>query len=274
MNWLCWHVGTVTDPKFGRIAADCRTPLPNVIALWAMILESARDGRGAYSLVPGDAAFALGIGEQTIIDIHERMIQRGLVDGFTVQKWTERQGQSNAERAREWRERRKANPEQAERSRTSPNVAERSQTIQTDTHTDTHTDIHTDKDTTSHYASDGGLAERVEAALYQDLPVFGLTAACDMLTGEGFTEGELIEAARSIAARGKRRVSANYFIQAARGMKDDANRPVAPRKPRYNPADASSPDAVAERRAALARGFSAAFPDRRTDHGNTEGETP
>lgn len=133
MNWLCWHVGTVNDPKFGRIADVCRTSRANVIAVWAVILENARDGRGIYTLTYDDAAYALGIDVAVVENIHLAMKDRGLVDGQMVCKWSERQGNSNSERAREWRERR----------RTSPNVAsvqEQSRTIQTDRQTYTQTE--------------------------------------------------------------------------------------------------------------------------------------
>ena len=267
MNWLCWHVGTVTDPKFGIIAAKCKTPRANVIALWAMILESARDGKGVYSLAPEDAAFALGIEEQTVIDVHEHMIDRGLVDGERVQKWIERQGQSNSERAREYRERQKAHAqqsEQTERSRTSANVGERRQTEQTDT-TDRQTEIRdslTDNNTNPAREKIHALASEIEAIVVAPPEfAFGLPSAVEMMFREGHTELEIMDAARVIAAQGKPIKNPRYLVTTVRNRKSDATRQTpSPRKPRYNPADASSPDAVAERRAALARGMRAILP--------------
>lgn len=267
MNWLCWHVGTVTDPKFTAIAKATKAPRMLVLCAWAYLLELGKENDGDVSTRDVEScAILFDAKDSEIASIFAAFETRGMIDADgMLASWSERQNQKSTDRVRAFRARVKRNETHETVSSVSP-FHETHETGQTDRQTN----IQTDKDTT-HYTRANDLAERVEAALYQDLPVFGLTAACDMLTGEGFTEGELIEAARSIAARGKRRVSANYFIQAARGMKDDANRPVAPRKPRYNPADASSPESVAERRAALARGFSAAFPDRRTDHGNPEG---
>ena len=261
MNWLCWHVGTVTDPKFGRIADALKTPRVNVIGVWAVVLEKAKDGRGLYSLNSKDAGYALGITPDLVDRIHAEFQAEGLVDCGEVVNWEKRQHGGSAKRmaAKRARDAAASQPEQRDA------VTERDVTLRHVSPTDrqtVQTDIQTDRQTTTHYAA-SDLSERVEAALCQDMPVFGLTAACDMLMGEGFTESDILDAARSIAARGKRRVNPNYFIQAARGMKDDASRPTpaqSPRKLRYNPADTSSPDAVAERRSKIAAGMREAFP--------------
>jgi uncharacterized protein YdaU (DUF1376 family) len=90
---------------------------------------------------------------------------------------------------------------------------------------------------------------------------FGLPSALEMMFREGHTELEIMDAARVIAAQGKPIKNPRYLVTTVRNRKSDATRQApSPRKPRYNPADASSPDAVAERRAALARGMRAILP--------------
>jgi uncharacterized protein YdaU (DUF1376 family) len=90
---------------------------------------------------------------------------------------------------------------------------------------------------------------------------FGLPSAVEMMFREGHTELEIMDAARVIAAQGKPIKNPRYLVTTVRNRKADAARQTpSPRKPRYNPADASSPDAVAERRAALARGMRAILP--------------
>ena len=105
MNWLCWHIGTVTDPKFGRIAQICKTSRATVIAVWAVILEGAKDGRGAYSFDAEDTAFSLDIDPILTDQIHKVMISRGLVDGENVLKWQSRQHGTSTERVRKHRKR-------------------------------------------------------------------------------------------------------------------------------------------------------------------------
>ena len=261
MNWLCWHVGTVTDPKFGRIADALKTPRVNVIGVWAVVLEKAKDGRGQYSLNSKDAGYALGIAPDLVDRIHAEFEGEGLVDCGEVVNWEKRQHGGSAKRMAAKRARDAAASQQEQSDAVTESDVTLRHVTPTDRQTDS-TDRQTDKDTT-HYARASNLAERVEAALEQDMPVFGLTAACEMLMGEGMTESDLMDTARSIAARGKRRVNQNYFIQAARGMKDDATRPIppaGPRKPRYNPADATSPESVAERRSKIAAGMRETFP--------------
>lgn len=89
---------------------------------------------------------------------------------------------------------------------------------------------------------------------------FGLPSALEMLFREGHTELEIIDAARVIAAQGRPIKNPKYLIATVRNRKADASRPSPPRKPRYNPADASSPESVADRRSKIAAGMRAAFP--------------
>lgn len=81
---------------------------------------------------------------------------------------------------------------------------------------------------------------------------FGLRTMVEMLLSEGHTEAELREAATCAIGRDPK--NPNYLRNTVRGRRDDAAR-TPPRKPRYNPTDASSPDAVRERRTGILAGF-------------------
>jgi hypothetical protein len=108
-----------------------------------MILESAKDGAGEYTLNPDDAAYVLGIEAQDVIDVHEHMVDRGIVDGMTVCNWEGRQHAKSTERVRKHRERTKRD----ETDETVSSVTKRSIVTETDeTSTDRQTDIQTKKE--------------------------------------------------------------------------------------------------------------------------------
>ena len=41
MDWFRWHHGSVTDPKFQLVARQAGASLPDVLAVWAYLLETA-----------------------------------------------------------------------------------------------------------------------------------------------------------------------------------------------------------------------------------------
>lgn len=146
MNWLCWHVGTVTDPKFRLIAKRTKTQPGVVVAIWAYLLELAGGGkeRGSIASFDGEIAEeALGFDAELIRDVLQEFQSRGLVDGEQISKWKDRQNVTNAERAREWREQRKAQREQNEQNDVREHT--RSFANATDIQTDK-TDIQTKKE--------------------------------------------------------------------------------------------------------------------------------
>jgi hypothetical protein len=140
MNWLCWHVGTVTDPKFGRIADACKTARVNVIGVWAVILEKAKEGRGLYSLDADDAGYALGIAPGLVEQIHAELQAKGLVDCGEVVNWEKRQHGGSAKRMAAKRARDAATPPAAQ----SDDVTESDVTLRHVTPTDRQTDTQTD----------------------------------------------------------------------------------------------------------------------------------
>jgi hypothetical protein len=48
MNWLCWHVGTVTDGRIRLAARRANQPTIAAVALWAAIVEDAGDHDGRF----------------------------------------------------------------------------------------------------------------------------------------------------------------------------------------------------------------------------------
>lgn len=112
MNWLCWHVGTVTDPKFAVIARRCNTTPANVIAIWAFLLERGAHGRvrGEFGKIdPEDCASCLGIEEETIGRVLTTLDIKALTSCGKVVNWDKRQNNASGERVRRYREKLVAN---------------------------------------------------------------------------------------------------------------------------------------------------------------------
>lgn len=125
-QWLRWWHGTATDPKWRTVSRRAGQPIPNVLAVWCLLLESASENateRGRThewsNEVAGDA---LGIEPATVGAIVDAM--QGLVlDGDKLAGWEKRQPKredGGAERAKAWRENAR------ERKRTQRNAPEQS----------------------------------------------------------------------------------------------------------------------------------------------------
>lgn len=112
MDWLRWHAGTVTDPKWRAVAADSGQPVHAVIAVWALMLETASTASERGTLEGWRdrvVAVALDISTEAVEAI--RMAMQGLVlEGDRLTGWERRNPKredGSAERARAWRERQK-----------------------------------------------------------------------------------------------------------------------------------------------------------------------
>lgn len=46
IDWFRWHHGSVTDPKFQLVARKSGASLPDVLAVWACLLETASQNGG------------------------------------------------------------------------------------------------------------------------------------------------------------------------------------------------------------------------------------
>lgn len=113
IDWFRWHHGSVTDPKFGLIAKKAGARVGDVIAVWALVLESAsaNDDRGTVGKIDAEAIeFLLGLDDGLVYKILDAMTQRGLLGtGGRVESWDKRQPKREddtaAERKRRQRER-------------------------------------------------------------------------------------------------------------------------------------------------------------------------
>lgn len=113
IDWFRWHHGSVTDPKFGLIAKKAGARVGDVIAVWALVLESAsaNDDRGTVGKIDAEAIeFLLGLDDGMVHKILDAMTQRGLLGtGGRVESWDKRQPKREddtaAERKRRQRER-------------------------------------------------------------------------------------------------------------------------------------------------------------------------
>lgn len=117
IDWFRWHHGTVNDPKFQLIARRSSASVAEVVAVWALLLESASAAqeRGRVGSQDFEAIdCALGMDDGRAEAIYSQMQARGLIsDDGTLSKWSDRQparerdGDSSAERVRRHRERKR-----------------------------------------------------------------------------------------------------------------------------------------------------------------------
>lgn len=116
MQWFRWHHGSVTDPKFNLVARKAGASLPEVLAVWAFLLEtaSASTERGNFGEVDCEAVDCLfGMDDGKTALILEQMSQRGLIESGSVSSWEkrqpkrEREDDSSTERSRAFRQRKR-----------------------------------------------------------------------------------------------------------------------------------------------------------------------
>lgn len=92
MDWLRWHHGTVTDPKWRVIARKSGCHLATVICVWAAMLEHGCKHKGKLThWNDEDCAEALDIAPQDVAKIRLAMQGRLLV-GSNITGW--RRGKS------------------------------------------------------------------------------------------------------------------------------------------------------------------------------------
>lgn len=144
MDWLRWWHGTVTDPKFQRIARMADSTVGEVLAVWACLLESASavpecgatvtacdvtcDGSdaGVTHVTRGDVSnfdcddhdVLLGFSDGKCAQIVAALAERGMISAGRLASWDERQPalrdsagkrqSSSAARTAAYRQRKKA----------------------------------------------------------------------------------------------------------------------------------------------------------------------
>lgn len=137
IDWFRWHHGSVTDPKFALVARRTGASLPDVLAVWAYLLEhaSAADVRGTFAPIDFEAWDCLfGFPDGRTKAIHDAMQDRNLVDGGAVTSWEKRQPKRereddlSTERSRAFRQRQKEEKAATERQEEACNAAQRQET--------------------------------------------------------------------------------------------------------------------------------------------------
>jgi hypothetical protein len=94
IDWFRWHHGSVTDPKFQLVARKAKASLPDVLAVWVFVLESASASahRGEFEGIDCEAVDCLfGFDDGTTAAILAQMETRGLIEGCRVSSWEKRQ---------------------------------------------------------------------------------------------------------------------------------------------------------------------------------------
>jgi len=96
MDWFRWHHGSVTDPKFALVARKAGASVPDVIAVWAYILETASQSveRGDFGVIDCEAldcVFGFPNTETRTADILRAMEGRDLTSGTRIVAWEKRQ---------------------------------------------------------------------------------------------------------------------------------------------------------------------------------------
>jgi hypothetical protein len=94
MDWFRWHHGSVTDPKFQLVARKAGASLPDVLAVWAFILEkaSASEDRGCFECVDAEALDVLfAFPDGRTADVLASLETRGLTEAGRIVQWEKRQ---------------------------------------------------------------------------------------------------------------------------------------------------------------------------------------
>ena len=116
MEWLRWYHGACSDAKWPIIARKANVSVGVVVSVWAALLEYASqdEERGSVAGFDGETYDALyGYKDGTCEAVLEAMTEKGLICDGCICAWRkrqverEREGSTNAERQRRYRERKK-----------------------------------------------------------------------------------------------------------------------------------------------------------------------
>ena len=136
MDWFRWHHGSVTDPKFALVARKSGASLPDVLAVWCYILETASQSveRGDFGTVDCEAldcVFGFPATETRTADILKAMQERDLTTGTRIAAWEKRQPKreredaTNSDRQATFKAKRnQVTPDNANDSQKTPRVEE------------------------------------------------------------------------------------------------------------------------------------------------------
>jgi len=141
-SWFrSWH-GAPTDMKWRTIAKRAGVPSGYVTAIVWTLLDRASQADERGSIAGYDAeeiAVALDFDPDQVEAVIAAMRDKGVLDGDTFTGWAKHQPgreDGSAERAKAWRERKRAENQQVSEDRTQANAGERTKTPREDTDTD------------------------------------------------------------------------------------------------------------------------------------------
>lgn len=136
-DWFrSWH-GAPTDPKWLGIARRANVAPGIAVAIaWALMDRASQaEDRGSIDGYDSEGlAYFFGCEPDQVDAIVVAMTDKGMISEGKFASWERRQPKredGSSERAKEWRERKKAEREQGERARTQPNAVERPDTEET-----------------------------------------------------------------------------------------------------------------------------------------------
>ena len=134
IDWFRWHHGSVTDPKFQLIAKKAGASLPDVLAVWAYLLEqaSANETRGEFGDIDCEAVdcmFSFDDGRTaailTAMEVREMLSSGRVASWEKRQPKRERDTDNSADRTRAYRERQKQQSDATENHVTPCDAKER-----------------------------------------------------------------------------------------------------------------------------------------------------
>lgn len=122
IDWFRWHHGSVTDPKFQLVARRAGASLPDVLAVWAFVLEtaSANCDRGQIGEIDSEALdclFNFPNTETRTADILAAFETRGLIANGAVAAWEKRQPKREDETANDRKRRQREREHEGAMSR-------------------------------------------------------------------------------------------------------------------------------------------------------------
>lgn len=244
-RWFRHYVGMMRDDKLVRVAVRAKQPVERVLWVYGAILESAseiNDG-GRYEFDAGEAAYFLRCDESELLDIHAALVSLGRISDRVVERWGDRQFDSDKSKDRQKRYRER---QQAARERdcdvTRPSRDGGVTPQETDTETDSYTADACAGDVSARmpelYAALGVTDETKSPGLLTfSEPMRWVSAGCDI-------DLDILPALRSIAARGRTVKSWAYCSDAVFEARDrrlapapavqsrPGTSPPLPRKPR------------------------------------------
>lgn len=219
MDWFRWHHGSVTDPKFQLVARKSGASLPDVLAVWAYVLEAASQAeeRGVFGEIDAEALdclFNFPSTETRTADILQAMKERGLIDDVRIVAWHKRQPKrerpddNSTERVKAFRDKeRHGTPSNAKDNQETPRGEERRE----------------EENSPSLRSGEDVRATPAEACMAMKAAGMGNVSPSNpklrALLDAGITLGELSDAARDAVADGK---PFAYALATAEGRRRDA----------------------------------------------------